>query len=99
MIHCDLCGRSKACLPRQIEDKEYDICSACWNPLAKKLKGKGRVRKELDRKDREGDEREMVILPQPFTTTPVITLPEPRKEPQAPPGGPPKIWSGAGPAI
>jgi len=91
MIHCDLCGRSKACLPRQIEDKEYDICSACWNPLAKKLKGKGRVRKE----------REMVILPQPFTTTPVTTQPgpviEPTKEPPAPPGGPPKIWSGAGP--
>lgn len=53
MILCDLCGQAKQCRPRQIEGKEYDICSACWKPLAEKLKGKGRVSKE----------REMVFLP------------------------------------
>lgn len=53
MILCDLCGQPKECQQRQIEAKEYDICSDCWKPLAEKLKGKGRVSKE----------REMVFLP------------------------------------
>ena len=53
MIVCDVCGQTKECSKRQIEDKEYDICSDCWNPLAAKLKGKGRAKKE----------REMVLLP------------------------------------
>ncbi|MGP0070615.1 MAG: hypothetical protein ACLPWF_01600 [Bryobacteraceae bacterium] len=42
MILCDLCGKTKRCRPREIEGKEYDICSDCWSPLAQKLKGKGR---------------------------------------------------------
>ena len=42
MILCDLCGQAKECAPRQIEAKEYDICADCWNPLAEKLKVKGR---------------------------------------------------------
>lgn len=42
MILCDMCGQAKECLQKQIEGKEYDICGDCWNPLAKKLKGKGR---------------------------------------------------------
>jgi ribosome-binding protein aMBF1 (putative translation factor) len=53
MTICDLCGQSKDCSKKQIEGKEYDICGDCWNPLAEKLKGKGRVTKE----------REMVLLP------------------------------------
>jgi hypothetical protein len=53
MILCGLCGQAKACQQKEIEGKEYDICSECWNPLAEKLKGKGRVRKE----------REIVCLP------------------------------------
>ncbi len=53
MIHCDLCGEAKQCQQKEIEGKEYDICSECWAPLAAKLKGKGRVKKE----------REMVFLP------------------------------------
>lgn len=75
MILCDLCGQAKACSPKQIEGKEYDICSECWNPLAAKLKGKGRVRKKL---------REAVFLP------PAVREDGP-KEPEPPPGGPPKI--------
>lgn len=43
MILCDLCGEEKKCRRREIEGKEYDICSECWTPIAKKLKGKGRV--------------------------------------------------------
>ncbi len=42
MIICDLCGNRKSCLQKEIEGMEYDICSECWNPLADKLKGKGR---------------------------------------------------------
>ncbi|HTW63918.1 MAG TPA: hypothetical protein VME17_04840 [Bryobacteraceae bacterium] len=53
MILCDLCGETKDCRQREIEGKVYDICSECWTPLAAKLKGKGRVKKE----------REMVFLP------------------------------------
>ena len=63
MILCDLCGKAKRCEPREIEGKEYDICSDCWNPLAQKLKGKGRLK----------EEREMVFLP------PVIQQPEPKE--------------------
>ena len=53
MILCDLCGQSRECSLRQIEGREYDICADCWTPLAEKLKGKGRVKKQ----------REMVFLP------------------------------------
>lgn len=42
MIICDLCGETKDCLQKEIEDKEYDICSECWNHLSQRLKGKGR---------------------------------------------------------
>jgi len=53
MILCDLCGQTKECLQKEIDGKEYDICSDCWNPLAEKLKGKGRAQKS----------REIVLLP------------------------------------
>jgi hypothetical protein len=44
MIICDLCGKAKDCLQKEIEGKEYDICAECWTPLAQRLKGKGRVK-------------------------------------------------------
>lgn len=53
MITCDLCGKATDCLQREIDGKEYDICPECWEPLAQKLKGKGRVKP-----------RDMVFLPQ-----------------------------------
>ena len=46
MIVCDLCDQAAECQPKEIENKEYDICDGCWNRLAEKLKGKGRVKKE-----------------------------------------------------
>ena len=52
VITCDLCGKAKECLQKEIDGKEYDICSECWNPLAQKLKGKGRT-----------ISREIVLLP------------------------------------
>jgi len=52
MIICDLCGESKDCRQREIEGREYDICSGCWNPFAQRLKGKGRTKN-----------REVVLLP------------------------------------
>ena len=42
MVVCDLCGQRKECFQRGIEGKEYDICSECWTPLAKRLEGKGK---------------------------------------------------------
>ena len=59
MIICDLCGNPKDCAPRQIEGREYDICSACWTPIENKLKGKGRVKPG----------GETVLLPAPTQTT------------------------------
>ncbi len=52
MIICDLCGKAKDCKQREIEGKEYDICSECWEPLGQRLKGKGRE-----------THRELVLLP------------------------------------
>jgi hypothetical protein len=54
MIICDLCGEAKDCLQKEIAGKEYDICAECWNPLAQKLRGKGRA-----------IHREIVLLPPP----------------------------------
>jgi hypothetical protein len=77
MIVCDLCGQAKECSKRQIEDKEYDICSDCWNALAEKLKGKGTLVKK----------RDLVLLPSMQLLEPA----EPK--PTGPPQGPPKIWA------
>lgn len=63
MITCDLCGEAKDCLQKEIEGKEYDICSECWKPLEQKLRGKGRLRKEIVflpppiEKEREDEEK------------------------------------------
>ena len=48
MIVCDLCGEERKCTSRQIEDREFDICEACWRPLAEKLSGKGRRKYEAE---------------------------------------------------
>ncbi len=66
MITCDLCGQAKECLQKQIDGKEHDICAECWKPLAEKLKGKGRKKKE----------RETVFLP-PLTREPERQEPTP----------------------
>jgi len=76
MTACDLCGNARDCLQKEIDGKEYDICDECWNPLAQKLKGKGRTKT-----------REFVLLPAPgITTQREVQQPEPL------PGEPPKIW-------
>jgi len=80
MILCDLCGQTKECLQKEIDRKEYDICFDCWNPLAEKLKGKGRGQKS----------REIVLLPPPR----IVTESEDDK-PKPMPGEPPKIWGAA----
>jgi hypothetical protein len=66
MITCDLCGEAKDCLQKEVDGKEYDICAECWNPLAQKLKGKGRAvnREIVLLPPREVEEREDV-KPQP----------------------------------
>ena len=72
MIVCDLCGQANECSSRKIEGREYDICSQCWNSLAEKLKGKGRVKRE----------RETVFLPAPLKEPePQEPKPEPGKPP------------------
>jgi ribosome-binding protein aMBF1 (putative translation factor) len=65
MILCDLCGKEKNCRSREIEGKEYDICSECWAPIAAKLKGKGRTPQET------------VFLPPPAIQTPEPTETKP----------------------
>lgn len=75
MVICDLCGEAKDCQLKEIEGKEYDICSACWNALAQRLKGKGRAK-----------HRENVFLPPP---RPIKEREE--EEPQPLPGEPPVI--------
>ncbi len=76
MIICDLCGETKDCLQKEIEGKEYDICSECWAPLAQRLRGKGRLKN-----------REMVLLPPPRTFKE-----REDDEPERLPVEPPKIW-------
>jgi len=72
MILCDLCGQAKDCSPKEIEGKEYDICTDCWKPLAEKLTGKGRPKKK----------RGHVFLP-PLKTEP--ERPESKPAPGEPP--------------
>jgi len=75
VILCDLCGQAgqaKGCSQKEIESKEYDICAGCWNPLAEKLKGKGRLKRK----------RESVFLP-PLKKEP--EPPEPKPAPGEPP--------------
>ena len=79
MIICDLSGEIKNCLQKEIEGKEYDICSECWTPLAQRLKGKGRPKSRETvflppRPDKEGEDEDV---------RPPL------------PGGPPKIWGEA----
>ena len=63
MITCDLCDEARDCLQKEIEGKEYDICSECWKPFEQKLRGKGRVKKEMvflpspREKEREDEEK------------------------------------------
>ena len=66
MIICDLCGDEKDCLQKEIEGEQYDICAECWNPLAQKLKGKGRTKY-----------RETVFLPEPRRKATEEEPPEP----------------------
>src|SRR5258707_15634051 len=47
MIICDLCGEARDCLQKEIEGKEYDICSECRNPFAQKPRGKGRANRKI----------------------------------------------------
>ncbi len=84
MMTCDLCGEAKDCLQKEIDGKEYDICSECWNPLAKKLRRKGRAKT-----------REIV---DPGWVCGTVFLPPPRviqegeeEEPKPLPGEPPII--------
>jgi len=73
MILCDMCGEAKECVQKAIEGREYDICTECWNPLAEKLKGKGRIKKE----------REMVFLPAPTAEPePQPSAPNPGEPPK-----------------
>jgi hypothetical protein len=71
VILCDLCGQAKKCLQKEIDGREFDICSDCWRPLEEKLKDKGRVTKT----------REMVFLPPRGVPEPE----EPTTPPRLPP--------------
>ena len=49
MMRCDLCGTAVACLQKEIEGKEFDICESCWHPLAQQLSGKGHLKENLEK--------------------------------------------------
>ena len=70
MILCDICGQARECSQKEIESRQYDICSECWKPIAEKLKGKGRDKKT----------RETVFLP-PLVTSPQEPESKPPVEP------------------
>lgn len=72
MTLCDLCGKEKDCVQKEIDGKEHDLCGDCWDPIAEKLKGKGRKIKE----------RERVFLPH-IETQPA--KPDPKPTPGEPP--------------
>jgi hypothetical protein len=40
---CDLCGNAAACLQKEFEGRELDICEVCWCPLAENLAEKRRA--------------------------------------------------------
>jgi hypothetical protein len=71
VILCDLCGKQKECFQREIDDREFDICTDCWRPLEEKLRGKGRSKRK----------REVVFLPPQITPEPE----EPKTPPSLPP--------------
>jgi hypothetical protein len=75
-ILCDLCGRAKECLQKEIDCREFDICADCWRPLEETLKGKVRVKKT----------RDSVFLPPPTVSEREPEAPKPM------PGQPPKIF-------
>jgi len=79
MIVCNLCDEVKDCLQKEIEGKEYDICTQCWDPLAQKLSRKGRT-----------VIRETVFLPPPRAAKEREDEP-----PEPLPGEAPKIWGAA----
>ena len=82
VYRCDLCNEIRDCAQRTIEDKEYDICSDCWNSLIQRLEGKGRVQKS----------REIIAVPTPH----VPDSPDEPK-PSRFPGAPPTIYGSADP--
>jgi ribosome-binding protein aMBF1 (putative translation factor) len=45
---CDLCGNAAACLQKEFEGRELDICEVCWCPLAENLVEKRRAQAMLD---------------------------------------------------
>jgi len=72
VYRCDLCNEIRDCAQRLIEDKEYDICSECWNVLTQKLTGKGRAKQAP----------EIVTVPLP---PPSPDQPKPSRFPGGPP--------------
>ena len=79
MTICDLCGKANECLQKEIKGREYDICPECWNPLAQRLQGKGRVKNPITvflpqpRRVREDDEPEPPDnLPKSWGTGPTL---------------------------
>jgi hypothetical protein len=48
LYRCDLCDATKDCVQKEIDGREYDICTECWSPLEEKLRGKGRTKKRRE---------------------------------------------------
>ena len=48
MTSCDLCGKAAPCVQKEIDGREFDLCSNCWDVLKEKLSGKGRPKKTVE---------------------------------------------------
>jgi len=48
VILCDLCGEEKECVQKEIDGRQFDLCTDCRRALEEKLRGKGRVKKTRD---------------------------------------------------
>jgi hypothetical protein len=61
MMCCDLCGKAAECVQKEIDRKEFDLCSRCWHALADKLSGKGRVKETLEQLEELEEYEETLI--------------------------------------
>jgi hypothetical protein len=61
MMCCDLCGKTADCVQKEIDRREFDLCSRCWHSLADKLSGKGRTVETLEEFEETEEYEETLI--------------------------------------
>ncbi len=60
-MRCDLCGKTAKCVEKKhIEDKDFEICECCWQPLSEKLSGKCQAKGVLEEVENMKEYEELV---------------------------------------